>query len=626
MIWDSAPKDEYPAIRNFALQKKLAIIAAHDSILAARVKQTRNANRKRQIAPFKEGDLVYLSTKNISFPTGLARKLVPKFIGPYKITRDFGNHSFKLELPNRMIQRGIHDVFHASLLRIHVPNDDRLFPGRLESQLGIDPDTRTESEWAVDKILGHTGTCTAATFQVQWKAGDVTWLPYDKIMDLTCLPEYLHLLGVDNVANLPAGHAQPPSGDPQIFLGSITSEHIPTTPIFPYRIYTSIHTLSQNPLKLPALRAFAHSPHYTLPMSSIIIPSGIDHPAFTRIDANQYLFRRPDAPTSSGTIITADTLKEFCDHARHIVKKLYPKGQHRQLASNTPVNYQEFAVAFNIFAPVLRGSAYGLSFPVWDENQHEYVRPLGPCISFSHFMCKTYPPHLQKPRPAEPAPAPVDPTPPAMATLAPGLSVELKAVAGLVTAAVNNTTRTLLKEGRGHAGSQARNFYRQRNFGRHHHKSKAAHFPANSLSSPSMGMMRATSLGAPSTSSWTPASPSMTIPSHSPLSFPAVPLGNFPAAPIGTFVGPANQDVDILMGSAPGAPAPDIQQGIQQGAELLQQWVDMNELEANLPTDDADEITNDPAADDDVTPADDDPADEQEESQQTGEEADESTE
>lgn len=166
MIWDSAPKDEYPAIRNFALQKKLAIIAAHDSILAARVKQTRNANRKRQIAPFKEGDLVYLSTKNISFPTGLARKLVPKFIGPYKITRDFGNHSFKLELPNRMIQRGIHDVFHASLLRIHVPNDDRLFPGRLESQLGIDPDTRTESEWAVDKILGHTGTCTAATFQV----------------------------------------------------------------------------------------------------------------------------------------------------------------------------------------------------------------------------------------------------------------------------------------------------------------------------------------------------------------------------------------------------------------------------------------------------------------------------
>jgi hypothetical protein len=35
MIWDSAPKTEYPSIWNFALQKKLALMSAHDSILAA---------------------------------------------------------------------------------------------------------------------------------------------------------------------------------------------------------------------------------------------------------------------------------------------------------------------------------------------------------------------------------------------------------------------------------------------------------------------------------------------------------------------------------------------------------------------------------------------------------------
>jgi hypothetical protein len=29
---------------------------------------------------------------------------------------------------------GVHPVFHASLLRIHVPNDDRLLPGRLGTQ------------------------------------------------------------------------------------------------------------------------------------------------------------------------------------------------------------------------------------------------------------------------------------------------------------------------------------------------------------------------------------------------------------------------------------------------------------------------------------------------------------
>ena len=58
MIWDSAHSDEYPSVRAFALQKKLVLIAAHDSILGACVKQTCNANRKCQLAPFKENDLV----------------------------------------------------------------------------------------------------------------------------------------------------------------------------------------------------------------------------------------------------------------------------------------------------------------------------------------------------------------------------------------------------------------------------------------------------------------------------------------------------------------------------------------------------------------------------------------
>jgi hypothetical protein len=148
MIWDNASKDEYPSIRNFALQKKLAIMSAHDSILAARVKQTRQANRKRQPAPFEENDLVYVSTKNITFPKKLARKLIPKYIGPYKITKDFGNFSYRVDLPSNLKQRGVHDSFHASLMRIHIPNDDRLFSVVLESPvqsgfLPLEPKTGT---------------------------------------------------------------------------------------------------------------------------------------------------------------------------------------------------------------------------------------------------------------------------------------------------------------------------------------------------------------------------------------------------------------------------------------------------------------------------------------------------
>jgi hypothetical protein len=47
MLWTHDLTTEYPSVREFAIQKKLAIMAAHDSILAARVKQTRDANRKR---------------------------------------------------------------------------------------------------------------------------------------------------------------------------------------------------------------------------------------------------------------------------------------------------------------------------------------------------------------------------------------------------------------------------------------------------------------------------------------------------------------------------------------------------------------------------------------------------
>ena len=54
MIWDRSPPDEYPSVRNFALQRKLALIAAHDTVLAARVKPTRDANRRRRMAPFVE--------------------------------------------------------------------------------------------------------------------------------------------------------------------------------------------------------------------------------------------------------------------------------------------------------------------------------------------------------------------------------------------------------------------------------------------------------------------------------------------------------------------------------------------------------------------------------------------
>jgi hypothetical protein len=99
MIWENPDGSRYPGVVKFAERMKLAIFSAHDSILVARVKQTRDANKHRRQAPFVEGDLVYLSTQNIKLQKGLARKFAPKFIGPYKLLKSYGNNSFLVDLP-----------------------------------------------------------------------------------------------------------------------------------------------------------------------------------------------------------------------------------------------------------------------------------------------------------------------------------------------------------------------------------------------------------------------------------------------------------------------------------------------------------------------------------------------
>jgi hypothetical protein len=218
LIWNKPDANEYPGVRIFAQKMQNAVTAAHDSIIEARAKQTRSANRHRRPAPFVKGDLVYISTKNMSVAKGRARKLVPKYIGPYRILEDFGNSSFRIDLPANLKSRGLHNVFHASLLRIHAPNDDRLFPGRLDVQLDVLGGT--EGEWLVDRIRSHTGQGANAWFEVLWKSGDVTWLPHLQITKTAALGEYLESQGVSNVRQLPRGSGKPPK-DPELTISML---------------------------------------------------------------------------------------------------------------------------------------------------------------------------------------------------------------------------------------------------------------------------------------------------------------------------------------------------------------------------------------------------------------------
>ena len=79
---------KFKGVKQFALQAKWNLMAAHDAIIANHIQQTFHANKKHCASDeYNVGDHVYLSTQNLTLPKGRARKLVPKYIGPYKVVK-----------------------------------------------------------------------------------------------------------------------------------------------------------------------------------------------------------------------------------------------------------------------------------------------------------------------------------------------------------------------------------------------------------------------------------------------------------------------------------------------------------------------------------------------------------
>ena len=118
---------KFTGVKDFAQHTQHYLESAHDALIELRIKQMYYANQLRREEPFfEEGDLIYLSTKNLSVLKGRARKLVLKYIGPYKIkeaNRKMSNYT--LELPPGL---NVHPTFHVEVLRTHEPNDDNIFP------------------------------------------------------------------------------------------------------------------------------------------------------------------------------------------------------------------------------------------------------------------------------------------------------------------------------------------------------------------------------------------------------------------------------------------------------------------------------------------------------------------
>jgi hypothetical protein len=149
----------------------------HENLVEAQETQARYANRTRQEAPFKVGDMVWLSTKNVR-TTRPSKKLDYKRLGPFPITRQINPVAFELSLPADF---RIHNVFHASLLSPFVANT---IPGR---EVPPPPPVEVEGveEYEVEEILkAKKNRGGQVLFKVLWRGyalSEATWESWENL-------------------------------------------------------------------------------------------------------------------------------------------------------------------------------------------------------------------------------------------------------------------------------------------------------------------------------------------------------------------------------------------------------------------------------------------------------------
>jgi hypothetical protein len=133
---------------------------ARDQLEKSRVAMIASANKKRYDVTYRVGDQVLLSTRNPWFRTmDGVRKLLPLYVGPFKVTHITNNVTLTLDLPAEML---CGKQFHTSLIKPFHPDTRRQ---RLE------PEIRTDGEyWEVEAVLGKRlfGKNKVLQYRVAW--------------------------------------------------------------------------------------------------------------------------------------------------------------------------------------------------------------------------------------------------------------------------------------------------------------------------------------------------------------------------------------------------------------------------------------------------------------------------
>ena len=75
---------KYPGAHEFFKKIQVAITEARINLEVAQQRQKAYVDTKRREVKFSKGDVVLVSTQNLSLKKGSTRKLLPRFMGPFQ--------------------------------------------------------------------------------------------------------------------------------------------------------------------------------------------------------------------------------------------------------------------------------------------------------------------------------------------------------------------------------------------------------------------------------------------------------------------------------------------------------------------------------------------------------------
>jgi transposase InsO family protein len=161
---------------------------AKSCLLRAQQRQTHYANLKRRELLLVLGQSVLLSTEHLQLKDkDRTKKLMGKFIGPFRVKRIVSPVAYELDLPLNM---HIHPVFHVSKLKPLKSSSESDYPGRASAELSRPPPELVNEDgdevWEVERIVKERSTrrgrngVMRTEYLVKWVGypeWEMTWEP-----------------------------------------------------------------------------------------------------------------------------------------------------------------------------------------------------------------------------------------------------------------------------------------------------------------------------------------------------------------------------------------------------------------------------------------------------------------